>query len=99
MRIVHQRIWLDMEGQVSIYQNVYAEISSAFTKLDQHVMLTSNLTDLVRGALDIIVELSGYLLWDMQLTAISEQPELVADFTGTKAIVDEFITANSLQGS
>lgn len=59
MRIISQRILLDLEGQVSSYQKVNAEITSAFVKLDQHVMSTSNLNDLVRGALEIIGELSG----------------------------------------
>jgi predicted signal transduction protein with EAL and GGDEF domain len=43
--------------------------------------------------------LAGYLLWDMQITSMSERPELVAEFVGAKALVDEFITANGLQGS
>jgi len=59
MRIVSQRILLDLEGQVASYQAVNAEITHAFSELDRHVTSTSNLTDLVRGALDIIGGLSG----------------------------------------
>lgn len=41
---------------------------------------------------------AGYLLWDMQLAALAVRPELVTEFVGAKAIVDQFIEANQLQG-
>lgn len=43
--------------------------------------------------------LAGYLIWDMQLGALSDRPEFISDFVGARAIVDEFIQANNLQGS
>lgn len=43
--------------------------------------------------------MAGYLLWDLQLAAITNWPNLVEEFAGTNCIVDQFITARQLQGS
>lgn len=43
--------------------------------------------------------MAGYLLWDLQLAAISERPELLEGFVGAKAILDHFIERRNLQGS
>ena len=43
--------------------------------------------------------MAGYLLWDLQLAAITDWPNLVEEFAGTNCIVDQFIAANGLQGS
>lgn len=59
--IVSQRFMLDLEGQVLSYQRINTEFTSAFVKLDQLVTSTSNLRDLIRGALNIIGKLSGNL--------------------------------------
>lgn len=42
--------------------------------------------------------MAAYLLWEQQIAAIADRPELVAQFVGARAIVDEFIRANRLQG-
>lgn len=59
MGVVYQRVLQDMQGQVSGYKEVEAETVSAFSKIDQHVVSTSNLTDLVRGSMAVIGGLSG----------------------------------------
>lgn len=59
MRIVCQRVLLDLEGQMSSYRAIDAEITAAFSRIDRHAMSTPNLTDLARGALEVIGELSG----------------------------------------
>lgn len=59
MRIVSHRSLFDLQYQVSSYRELDAEITSAFSALDQHVASVANITDLVRGALDIIGNLSG----------------------------------------
>lgn len=43
--------------------------------------------------------MAGYLLWDLQLTTISEHPDSIDKFVGAKAMVDEFINSNNLRGS
>lgn len=43
--------------------------------------------------------LAGFLLWDLQLKAISDRPEMVEEFVGARAMVDRFIDANGLEGS
>lgn len=43
--------------------------------------------------------MAGYLLWDLQLATISEHPDSIENFVGAKAMVDEFISSNNLQGS
>ena len=42
--------------------------------------------------------MAAYLLWEQQIAAIEDRPELVAQFVGARAIVDEFIRANPLHG-
>ena len=42
--------------------------------------------------------MAGFLLWNIQLAAFSENPELGAKFVGAKSIVEQFIKANSLRG-
>ena len=42
--------------------------------------------------------MAAYLLWEQQIAAIADRPELVAQFVGARAIVDEFIRANHLEG-
>ncbi len=43
--------------------------------------------------------MAAYLLWDQQIVGMADRPELIAQFVGARAIVDEFIRANNLQGS
>lgn len=43
--------------------------------------------------------MAAYLLWDLQIAAISDRPELIAQFVGARAIVDAFIGANDLRGT
>ena len=43
--------------------------------------------------------MAAYLLWDLQIAAIADRPELIAQFVGARAIVDEFIRVNHLEGS
>lgn len=59
MHILSRRVLLDFEGQMSSYRRIDTEITEAFTRIDQHVMSTANLTDLVRGALDALVQFPG----------------------------------------
>lgn len=59
MRIVSQRFAQDTEGQISRYREIRAELSSAFSKLDRHIMSTDNLSDLIRGSLELIGSLPG----------------------------------------
>lgn len=42
--------------------------------------------------------MAGFLLWEMQLAAFSEKPELVTKFVGAKSIVEQFLKANNLRG-
>ncbi|WP_455385323.1 EAL domain-containing protein, partial [Acidihalobacter prosperus] len=59
MRVVCQRVLLDIEGQMSSYRAIDADITAAFSRIDRHVMSTSNLPDLIRGALEVIGQLPG----------------------------------------
>ena len=43
--------------------------------------------------------IAGNLLWDLQLAAITNWPNLVEEFAGTNCIVDQFIAARQLHGS
>ena len=42
--------------------------------------------------------MAAYLLWEQQIAAIADRPELIAQFVGARAIVDEFIRSNHLEG-
>lgn len=59
MRIVYKRILIDIEAQLQSYNSVNKAISEAFRKIDKHTQSTSNMTDLIRGALKIICLLPG----------------------------------------
>lgn len=59
MRILSQRILLDLDGQVSAYRQLDMQIASAFSQIDQYVMTTPNLPDLIRGTMAVIGRLEG----------------------------------------
>lgn len=59
MRILSQRILLALDSQVASYRRIDMQIASAFSQIDQYVMATTNLADLVRGTMAVIGKLEG----------------------------------------
>lgn len=61
MRIISQRIMVELSAQAELFQRFDNEIADAFMRIDQHAIKEANLRDIVRGVLDVFASLESSL--------------------------------------